>query len=184
MTFHVPLHEWFDLARACNAVGDSESLFQQLIFAMNRIGAEKVIYVHWPPFGTDPVRDPLTLCACGFPDDMLVRYAASRLWERSRNVTRAIETGVPFYAGRSLPETPGWRGGGLVRRDGAVRGGIRRDPGDACAGQFRGVRAARSDGILRLLASEERPQAFAGRNDDPSKRRPDESCPVLLAPRD
>ena len=74
---------------------------------MNRIGAEKVIYVHWPPFGTDPVRDPLTLCACGFPDDMLARYAASRLWERSRNVTRAIEAGVPFYAGRSLPETPG-----------------------------------------------------------------------------
>ena len=88
MSFHVPLHEWFDLARACNGQGDSESLFQQLIFAMNRIGAEKVIYVHWPPFGTDPVRDPLTLCACGFPDDMLARYAASRLWERSRNVTR------------------------------------------------------------------------------------------------
>jgi len=102
MTFHVPLSEWFDLGMACSREADSESLFHQLILAMKRIGAEKVMYVHFPPFGTDPVRDPLTLCACGFPDDVLARYAASRLWERSRNVTRAIETGVPFYAGRSL----------------------------------------------------------------------------------
>jgi len=101
--FRVPIGEWADLAMRCNDAPDQFFLFDYLMEAMSRIGGVSVSYTHFPPYGTDVKRDPLTICYAGLDDELVETYARERMWRNSENMKTAFLTGKPSYAKPDIP---------------------------------------------------------------------------------
>jgi len=74
----------------------SDELFDVMLDLAAHIGAERWVYIHAPPFGTDPERDPLGIAYHNFTRDFAERYAGSHLWDRAASIRTAMRTGEPF----------------------------------------------------------------------------------------
>ena len=74
----------------------SDELFDVMLDLAAHIGAERWVYIHTPPFGTDPERDPLGIDYHNFTRDFAERYAGSHPRDRAASIRTAMRTGEPF----------------------------------------------------------------------------------------
>lgn len=89
--------EWLEITGRFANVADAETLYREQIALKERLGAVRTLYIHFPPYGTCPTRDPVTVSAVGFHNADTEAYIRHRLWSRSPTVRRAITTGMPFF---------------------------------------------------------------------------------------
>ena len=75
----------------------SDELFDVMLDLAAHIGAERWVYIHAPPFGTDSNVDPLGIAYDNFDRDFAERYAGSHLWDRAASIRHAMRTGEPFW---------------------------------------------------------------------------------------
>ena len=77
--------------------GTSDGLYGVLLRLAGYIGAERWVYIHEPPFGSDPERDPLAVAYDNFDFDFAQRYARSHLWNRAASIRKAMVDGEAFW---------------------------------------------------------------------------------------
>jgi len=74
----------------------SDELFDVMLDLAAHIGAERWVYIHAPPFGTDSNVYPLGIAYDNFDRDFAERYAGSHPWGRAASIRTAMRTGEPF----------------------------------------------------------------------------------------
>ena len=81
-------------------IEDSGDLFDLLCDALAHIRGHRVAYFHFPPFGSDPKRDMITIAYENFPDALVDGYLRNRLWTRAPDVLHGLNNGMPFRVDR------------------------------------------------------------------------------------
>ena len=104
LNFRVQLNEYIELGERCAHAKNSETLAELLSEIKRGIGAAFVAYHHFPPFGTNPSIDPVTIICDGFEDDRIEAHVRAQLWRNSDAVRRALHSGAPFVVDSMMPD--------------------------------------------------------------------------------